>query len=144
MIIYLAGPLFSIAEQEFNTRLAMELSNICPNLQIILPQERAKSLFLQENGLALVFQDCLEMIDQSDVIVAILDGADADSGTCVELGYAYASKKNIVGIRTDPRASEDRGLNLMVSYICSTLILGHVENTSELATRTVEAINTLS
>ena len=64
----------------------------------------------------------LDAINHSDAVVAILDGADSDSGTCIEIGYAKAKGKLIVGVRTDFRAGEDRGLNLMVSNICSHLI----------------------
>jgi nucleoside 2-deoxyribosyltransferase len=141
--IYLAGPLFTLAEQEFNQRLADRLAATRADWQIILPQTRAKKLLEQENGIELVFQDCLEMIDRSDVIVGILDGSDADSGTCIELGFAYARRKPIVGIRTDSRALEDRGLNLMVSQVCSTIVLGPHQSTSDLAIRTVQAIDEL-
>ena len=57
------------------------------------------------------------------MVIAILDGPDVDAGTCVEIGYAYANNKPIIGIRTDFRASEDRGVNLMVSKACTHLIL---------------------
>ena len=69
------------------------------------------------------FRFCLQSIDECDAVVGILDGADADSGTCVELGYAYARGKPIIGLRTDFRLSEDRGLNLIVANICNRLIL---------------------
>jgi nucleoside 2-deoxyribosyltransferase len=37
--------------------------------------------------------------------VAIMDGADPDSGTSWEVGYAYASGKTIVLVRTEPPAT---------------------------------------
>lgn len=142
--IYLAGPLFNLAEQEFNRHLAAELAKFRSELKVILPQERAKLLLQQENGLDLIFNDCLEMIDQSDIIVAILDGPDTDSGTSVELGYALARNKLIIGIRTDFRGSEDRGLNLMVSHVCTTLILDRPNSIAELATRILLEIESVS
>lgn len=123
MKIYLAGPLFTLAERRFNEQLAAALRERMPSLEIVLPQERAKGLLSQPNGLQLVFEDCLAMIDECDRVLAVLDGADADSGTCVELGYAWARKKLVIGMRTDFRISEDRGLNLMVSHVCQTLLL---------------------
>ena len=39
---------------------------------------------------------------------AIMDGADPDSGTCWEVGYAYG-KKPIVLVRTDLRRNEGSG-----------------------------------
>lgn len=138
--VYLAGPLFTLAEQEFNKRLAELLHQRDKNLCVVLPQERAKPLLQKENGIELVFRDCLEMLDSSDVVVGILDGSDADSGTCIELGYAFSHNKPIVGVRTDSRASEDRGLNLMVSHICSSFVQSHAESTSVLAEELAVAI----
>jgi nucleoside 2-deoxyribosyltransferase len=73
------------------------------------------------------------MIEQCDIVLSVLDGPDADSGTCVELGYARAKGKRIVGVRTDFRGSEDRGLNVMVSYICDDLVAGSYHTTQGLA-----------
>lgn len=39
------------------------------------------------------------------------------------MGYAFAIKKPIIGVRTDFRNSEDRGVNLMVSHACSDYIV---------------------
>ena len=55
-------------------------------------------------------------------MVAIVDGPDADSGTCIEIGYAKGLGKKVIGVRTDFRGSEERGLNLMVARICTHLI----------------------
>ena len=62
-------------------------------------------------------------INHSDAVVAVLDGVDTDSGTCIEMGYAKGQGKLVIGVRTDFRAGEDGGLNLMVSGICSALIV---------------------
>ncbi len=70
-----------------------------------------------------MFEYSLESIKKSDAIVAVLDGPDVDAGTCVEIGYAFANKKPVIGLRTDFRSSEDRGVNLMVSKACTHLIL---------------------
>jgi nucleoside 2-deoxyribosyltransferase len=135
MKIYLAGPLFTLAEREFNERLAAALRALIPSLDIILPQERSKPLLAQPNGLRLVFEDCFAMIDECDCVLAVLDGPDADSGTCVELGYAWARKKPVIGMRTDFRISEDRGLNLMVSNACQHLLLEPSADMSSLCGR---------
>lgn len=135
MKIYLAGPLFTLAEREFNERLAAALRARMPSLEIVLPQERSKPLLSQPNGLRLVFEDCLAMIDECEYVLAVLDGADADSGTCVELGYAWARNKPVIGVRTDFRISEDRGLNLMVSNVCQHLLIDTAADIGSLADR---------
>ncbi|BHH83194.1 nucleoside 2-deoxyribosyltransferase [Desulforhopalus sp. 52FAK] len=121
--IYFAGPLFTMAEKQFNLDFSSHLKARLANIEIILPQERAPAIISQDNGPYLVFRDCLEMIDKCDLVVAILDGADADSGTSVEIGYAYAAKKPVIGVRTDFRISEENGLNLMLANICTELVL---------------------
>jgi nucleoside 2-deoxyribosyltransferase len=113
--IYLAGPLFSLAERNFNRTLASFLEAQFPNCAISFPQEYANTIAEKESFGDLMFDYCLKEIDRSNMVIAVLDGPDVDSGTCIEIGYAYAKKKPVIGVRTDFRASEDRGVNLMVS-----------------------------
>lgn len=48
-------------------------------------------------------------------MVAVLDGADVDSGTAWEIGYAYAKGKPVLGLRTDFRTLGIEGnVNLMI------------------------------
>lgn len=49
-------------------------------------------------------------LNQSDRVVAIMDGCDPDSGTCWECGYAYAKGKPIIVVRTDFRGVGEAGL----------------------------------
>jgi len=119
--IYFAGPLFSIAEREFNLRLAKFLKAELGGV-INLPQQFSANIFGQPDFIERAFKYSLESIDKCDAVIAILDGPDVDAGTCVEIGYAFAKKKPIIGLRTDFRASEDRGMNLMVSMSCTHLI----------------------
>ncbi len=56
---------------------------------------------------------------ECDIVVAILDGTDVDSGTASEIGFAYAKNKRILGLRTDFRLSGDNEaaiINLQVQY----------------------------
>jgi nucleoside 2-deoxyribosyltransferase len=58
-------------------------------------------------------------IDKSDMVLAVLDGVDVDSGTAAEVGYAYAMGKPILGYRGDFRLSADNEgsmVNLQVEY----------------------------
>src|SRR5439155_8658469 len=58
-------------------------------------------------------------IDRADALVAVLDGADVDSGTAAEIGYAFARGKRIVGNRGDSRRAGDNDgalVNLQVEY----------------------------
>lgn len=120
--IYIAGPLFSVAERHFNRKLSDALKAQIANCTVSLPQEYASTIVGQPGFLENVFDYSLKSILNSDAVVAILDGPDVDAGTCVEIGYAYAHKKPIIGVRTDFRASEDKGVNLMVSNACTEVI----------------------
>jgi nucleoside 2-deoxyribosyltransferase len=58
-------------------------------------------------------------IDDADLVVAVLDGVDVDSGTAAEVGYAHARGKPIVGYRGDFRLSADNEgstVNLQVEF----------------------------
>ena len=77
-----------------------------------------------------------------------MNGADSDSGTCFECGYAFAKGKKIIAVRTDFRAGESGGLNAMLSYSVnlieyfgkkdSDLIISEID---ELAAQIIEKIN---
>ena len=101
MRIYFAGPLFSAAERDWNVALATALREA--GHEVFLPQE-------QEPGkdAAGIFATDVGGIDWADALVAIMDGADPDSGTCWEVGYAYR-KKPIVLVRTDMRRNDGSG-----------------------------------
>jgi len=103
--IYFAGPLFTAAERDWKAAFVGALRS--GDHEVFLPQE-------QEPGrdAAGIFSTDVAGIDWADCIVAIMDGADPDSGTCWEVGYAYR-KKPIVLVRTDIR--RNAGYNSMLS-----------------------------
>jgi nucleoside 2-deoxyribosyltransferase len=61
-------------------------------------------------------RDLLE-IRKCDIVVALLDGADVDSGTAVEVGMAYALRIPVVGLKTD-FYRRNQVLNNMVWGVC--------------------------
>ena len=101
MKIYLAAPLFTSAERAWNKELELLLRQF--GHQIFLPQEKESS----ERTAKAIFDGDRAGLDWADVVVAIVDGPDPDSGTSWECGYAY-SKKPIMLMRTDFRSSGDR------------------------------------
>jgi len=114
--IYLAAPLFSLAEQKFNWNLYEYLSAM--GYKVFLPQKECKNLQGED-----IFKTCLRGLEAASIVVAILDGADADSGTCWECGYAVARDIPIIAVRTDIRHSGDTGgFNAMLYYSASVII----------------------
>lgn len=126
MKIYLAGPLFTSAEREWNVQLARQLTRY--GFEIWLPQEQEP---VERTARNVFFKD-VEGLDWTDVVVANMDGPDPDSGTAWECGYAYAKGKPVLAYRTDFRSAGDAHetpYNLMLSesaterrvFICMTV-----------------------
>jgi nucleoside 2-deoxyribosyltransferase len=113
------------AEWQWNERLRNELRKL--RLEVILPQDWAVPML---NGSVPFDPDALFTaniagIDLADVVVAVLDQADPDSGTGWECGYAFRAGRPIVGLRTDLRAAGDdpaARTNLMLSRSCQEII----------------------
>ena len=121
--VYLAAPLFTQHERLWNRDLARRLEERLA-CSVILPQDykvegckHHSKRFLGE-----IFRLCVEGVRECDAMVAILDGPDADSGTCFEVGYAYALGKPIVGVRTDYRSQQELGTNLMLARGCHAFV----------------------
>ncbi len=112
--IYLAAPLFSDAEREYNAKIADILRE--KKFSIHLPQEIGDdSSTRDEAETGRIFEYNLKALEECDIVIAIIDGADADSGTAWEIGYAYAVKKRIIMLRTDfRRVGNNEKVNLML------------------------------
>jgi nucleoside 2-deoxyribosyltransferase len=136
MKIYLAGPLFTTAEQDFNRQLRDGLENA--GHEVWLPQEHEP----RERTARAIFATDVAGLDSSEAVVANMDGPDPDSGTCWECGYAY-QKKPIILFRTDFRESGDvpgSPFNLMLSASAAKVILAPLASVEELAGRIVAAL----
>ncbi|MCK5660075.1 MAG: nucleoside 2-deoxyribosyltransferase [Methanosarcinales archaeon] len=121
--IYLAAPLFSVAEQEFNLRLAAAFKE--KGFAVFLPQEDSKDTkdMRGQDLQDYIFNSNAKAIRDCDIMVAVLDGADVDSGTAWEVGYAHALEKTVIGLRTDFRTlGEHEGVvNIMIAYSMETI-----------------------
>ena len=85
--IYLAGPLFSLAEQGFNAELARFLES--EGFEVWLPQEHEP----RDKTARAIFEMDVAAIDWADMVVACMDGPDPDSGTAWECGYALCQRQ---------------------------------------------------
>ena len=127
--VYISGPLFTLGERAYLEQIADVCSAI--GLSTYLPHrdvgfgpaigEKAKQYFCED----------LAMLQKSRYVVAVIDGSDTDSGTAWEVGFSYASRKRIIGIREDIRHSE---INPMVA--CS-LRLVHSLDELQMALKTL-------
>lgn len=124
MKIYMAGPLFSLAEKSFNLYVCKLLE--AEGHRVYLPQRDTDQTRSERS----VFLSDVAGVDWADVVIANYDGYDADSGTSWESGYAYAKGKVVIGFRSyfkdlvDGRKDGDApsSLNLMLSESADTVV----------------------
>jgi nucleoside 2-deoxyribosyltransferase len=116
--VYLAGPLFSQAELEFNRQIKRHLSR---SFRVFLPQEDGDLMAdLLRCGLPAreavrkVFAQDVVAVRASDALIIVLDGRCIDEGAAFELGVAYALRKTCIGLQTDPRRLAPFGNNPMI------------------------------
>ncbi|WP_340820506.1 nucleoside 2-deoxyribosyltransferase [Methanolobus sp. WCC4] len=121
--IYLAGPLFSQAERDFNVMLRDRLVEM--GFSVFLPQEDGADTESSrlEDRQRNIFENDVRGVDGSDIVLAVLDGgSDVDSGTAWEMGYAYAKGIPVLGLKTDFRTFGDEGIiNLMMEMSIEAL-----------------------
>jgi nucleoside 2-deoxyribosyltransferase len=125
MEIYLAAPLFSQAERVYNRRLKELLERLVPSCRVTIPQDfriGRGSSFNDRRHLAALYRQCMEALTRCDLVLARLDGADADSGVAFEVGVARGIGKPVIGLRTDYRQLQDRGLNMMLAQGCTDIV----------------------
>ena len=129
-LIYIAGPLFNTHERWYLARVAESLE--AAGYQTFLPQRDAGLVQADsspEERLR-IFQKDLDALQSCDLCVALLTGADHDSGTSAELGYLYARDTPCIGLSDDKRAH----VNTIVWGICGggTRIVRTIEEVLEL------------
>lgn len=150
MKLYLASPLgFSPENDPYRMKVRHKLEAL--GCTILDPWEVAdfrheiEEAFLLENYTERVqrFRDissrigcCNEdLIRKADAIFAVLDGAEVDSGTASEVGFASALGKRCYGLRTDLRDSGD-----FLGVPINLQVLHFIERTGGRLFRTVEEI----
>ena len=123
--IYVAGPLFSEAEKQYNGYLSKHLEDM--GFEIFLPQRDGHKLSeLLANGesesfaMGKIFNRDISEIQKSDIVIFVMDGRVPDDGACVEIGYAYAMGKECIGLKTDPRT--------LMSNLDNPMILGALKD----------------
>ncbi|MGH3754427.1 MAG: nucleoside 2-deoxyribosyltransferase [Pseudonocardiaceae bacterium] len=122
MKAYIAAPLFSQAEKEFNLRVDTVVRSL--GMDTYLPQrDGGEAARLVRQGMdehtvrqRLFGLDCTA-IAECTLFVLVLDGRVPDEGACVELGMAFARGKQCFGLQTDSRrfGGTDSN-NLMIDY----------------------------
>ena len=124
MRVYLAGPLFSLAERRFMAYLR-DMAGAIPGVSALWPGDLFADADLAALGAGAkthIFRGCVAALEGCDLVAAVLDGPQADDGTAWEIGYAYARGMPVWGLRTDFRPAGDTVhsvVNCMIECSCT-------------------------
>ncbi|MDM5233909.1 nucleoside 2-deoxyribosyltransferase [Lysinibacillus pakistanensis] len=104
MKAYLANGLFSLGDRLVNEQLAVAIRDAISSIELYVPQENdaINDKTAYADSLAIAQAD-LEMLQKSDVLVAVLDGVEIDSGVAAEIGAFAMLNRPIIGVFTDVR-----------------------------------------
>jgi nucleoside 2-deoxyribosyltransferase len=110
--IYIAGPLFTEIERGYLEDMDEFIRNL--GFNTYLPH-RDGGLFIRgvDNSLDFFKKD-VDAIKSCNILIAILNGSDIDSGTSWEMGFAYSNGIPIIGMLNDTRKPNLELLNPMI------------------------------
>ena len=102
--IYIAGPL---CEKE-NRQFLEEFDKICKEFgfETFLPHRDAGLYEGNEDKIKEISKRDLEEIYKCDLMIGILNGICVGAGTVLEMGYAQAIGKKVIGLKTDRKISD--------------------------------------
>ena len=134
--VYVAGPLFNNHERMYLEQIASALEQ--EGYETFLPHRDAGLIgdLSDRQERQRLFRSDMQALEVCDLIVGLLTGADHDSGTCGELGYAYARGKPCYGI-TDDR----RWMNNLIWGLCGEgeMIVSDIESLMALLRKSAPA-----
>lgn len=126
--LYLAAPLFTPEERQFNQYLAVRLER---KFRVFLPQRDGRLIpgrTLRKKQYARlakqVFELDIEALRNSKTVFAVLNGRTVDEGVSFELGFGFALGIKLVGYWTDSRVLLPTGMNPMLAGGLDVLIRG--------------------
>jgi nucleoside 2-deoxyribosyltransferase len=97
--IYFAGPLFSEAEMDWIRSTIRQIESVAVrhgrNLKIIFPYDlitQPETDGLGKKAKHKILSRCKSHLDDADLVIALLDGAQVDDGTAWEIGYFYGRR----------------------------------------------------
>ena len=117
--VYFAAPFFCTGERAQNALLIEALESA--SLKVFYPQRDGIIAKLEitagravNNVMSDVWLCDTSAIRDAAVVMAVLDGRTIDEGVCVEIGYASALSKKIIGYHSDDRSCFSWGMNPMI------------------------------
>lgn len=116
MKVYLASQIFAECWRDYNLKVAERIKSAYPDIDLYVPQlnKAINDKTLYANAEDIAVGDLNNNLNQDDIIVAIVDGDTAGTGTTVECAYFARmcqeeidrqgyTKKKIISLYTDSR-----------------------------------------
>lgn len=103
MKVYLANGLFSLGDRYINEIIAKEIRGNIDGVDLFVPQEQGindKSSYADAKE---IYRLDTENVKSADVVVAVIDGVEIDSGVACEIGIATALGIPVIGLYSDIR-----------------------------------------
>lgn len=126
MRIYCAGPIFTHPQRAWLRAVGERFRR--DGHDAFVPAEAEQEFVETHRELTpkereAVFEVNSAKLTAAQLVVANLDGVDADSGTAWEVGFAFARRIPVLGYRTDYRSQGREGpVNLMLAQACSAFL----------------------
>lgn len=115
--IYLAGPLHTPGERWYLELLGRKLEKL--GTRVFLPHKDVGLSDPNDAATQKFFEADCSAVDRCDLVVAVLDGFDVDSGTAWEIGYAHKRGIKCYGVLDDTRIGDPfTQINLMIVNSC--------------------------
>lgn len=140
LVLYLAGPIFTRAEQTWLKDLKFAIQESAKerniSMEIFWPFEftpKKENEQLTCDYRDSILEICREGLNRADIMIAILDGPQVDDGTAWEVGYFFcrnSPRARIFGLRTDFRNAGDTSfsrVNSLIDRACLE-ISGNIED----------------
>ena len=115
--VYLSAPYFSAAEEAYTNDIKRRLSRL--GFDVVYPQGEGKKrdfASADRSTWRSEFKKRVDGLEETDAVVALLEGADCGTETSWDCGFAYSKYKPVFGLRTDFRSCGDLAgpVNLML------------------------------
>lgn len=105
--VYYGAGLFNEMELTYNKMLVEKIRTnkyLKDKISMYVPQEN--EAINDKSGYAdslMIAKGDTDMLEKSDILIAVMDGQVMDVGLASEIGVAYAMDKNIIGLYSDTR-----------------------------------------
>jgi nucleoside 2-deoxyribosyltransferase len=114
--VYVAGPLFTPAERAYLEELAVVLE--AAGFRTYLPHRDGGLAPADRRDTRAQYEADIRALAACNLIVAVLNGTDVDSGTAFEIGYGVARGVPVLGLYEDIRVSGPHDFNAMIANGC--------------------------